>query len=310
MGDIALIQEDWACERCTLFNPASSVICVVCGATDPLPEQTISRPARHGQDRPREQHSGAWYRAMGFLGTVAGSAAGAILSSTRGRACQGAGDHAIWMAFGAAAGIEVLQFVRHVGARTKHLREDIQRRLSRPQWGPRRLRWRNPAYFREYLTYERDELPWMQRHSSQAARLLTAIQQGVAPDRRVEQLHLLQRFLRLHRQAYERTGDPGMGREAMKAARYSLTLLHRMSYDELYNYHQDFGGLSMAQGVPAEAMKSLPSTTVRVLKGLPSIAGKEASTCPICLEDFVRGQRVAELLQGLAGIKLHKPAVL
>ena len=33
-----------------------------------------------------------------------------------------------------------------------------------------------------------------------------------------------------------------MGREAMKAARYSLTLLHRMSYDELYNYHQDFGG--------------------------------------------------------------------
>ena len=59
MGDIALIQEDWACERCTLFNPASSVICVVCGATDPLPEQTISRPARHGQDRPREQHSGS-----------------------------------------------------------------------------------------------------------------------------------------------------------------------------------------------------------------------------------------------------------
>ena len=37
-------------------------------------------------------------------------------------------------------------------------------------------------------------------------------------------------------------GDPGMGREAMKAARYSLTLLYRISYDELYNYHQDFGG--------------------------------------------------------------------
>ena len=33
----------------------------------------------------------------------------------------------------------------------------------------------------------------------------------------------------------------------------------------------------MAQGVPAEAMKSLPSTTVRVLKGLPSIAGKEVA---------------------------------
>ena len=47
----------------------------------------------------------------------------------------------------------------------------------------------------------------MQRHSSQAARLLTAVQQGVAPDRRVEQLHLLQLFLRLHRQAYERTGE-------------------------------------------------------------------------------------------------------
>ena len=47
----------------------------------------------------------------------------------------------------------------------------------------------------------------MQQHSSQAARLLTAVQQGVAPDRRVEQLHLLQLFLRLHRQAYERTGE-------------------------------------------------------------------------------------------------------
>ena len=34
----------------------------------------------------------------------------------------------------------------------------------------------------------------------------------------------------------------------------------------------------MAQGVPAEAMKSLPSTTVRVLKWLPSIDGKEVAT--------------------------------
>ena len=47
----------------------------------------------------------------------------------------------------------------------------------------------------------------MQQHSSQAARLLTSAQQGIAPDRRVEQLHLLQLFLRLHRQAHERTGE-------------------------------------------------------------------------------------------------------
>ena len=46
---------------------------------------------------------------MGFLGAVAGSAAGAILSSTRRGARSGAGDHAIWMAFGAAAGIEGMQ---------------------------------------------------------------------------------------------------------------------------------------------------------------------------------------------------------
>ena len=53
--------------------------------------------------------TGAWSRAMGFLGAVAGSAAGAILSSTRRGARRGAGDHAIWMAFGAAAGIEGMQ---------------------------------------------------------------------------------------------------------------------------------------------------------------------------------------------------------
>ena len=53
--------------------------------------------------------AGAWSRAMGFLATVAGSAAGAILSSTRRGARSGAGDHAIWMAFGAAAGIEGMQ---------------------------------------------------------------------------------------------------------------------------------------------------------------------------------------------------------
>lgn len=41
---------------------------------------------------------------MGFLGAVAGSAAGAILSSTR-RGTRTT-EHAIWMAFGAAMGIE------------------------------------------------------------------------------------------------------------------------------------------------------------------------------------------------------------
>ena len=35
----------------------------------------------------------------------------------------------------------------------------------------------------------------------------------------------------------------------------------------------------MAQGVPAEAMSSLPSTTVRVLEGLPSIDGKKVAIC-------------------------------
>ena len=53
--------------------------------------------------------AGAWSRAAGLLGAVAGSAAGAILSSTRRRACRGAGNHAIWMTFGAAAGIEGTQ---------------------------------------------------------------------------------------------------------------------------------------------------------------------------------------------------------
>ena len=52
------IHEEWTCARCTLFNPASSVICVVCGETQPLPEQTISRPERHRRNRPREKHSG------------------------------------------------------------------------------------------------------------------------------------------------------------------------------------------------------------------------------------------------------------
>ena len=46
---------------------------------------------------------------MGFLGAAAGSAAGAILSSTRRGARRGAGAHALWMAFGAAAGIEGTQ---------------------------------------------------------------------------------------------------------------------------------------------------------------------------------------------------------
>ena len=48
--------------------------------------------------------AGAWTRAMGFFGAVAGSAAGALLSSTRGGTRPR--EHAIWMAFGAAMGIE------------------------------------------------------------------------------------------------------------------------------------------------------------------------------------------------------------
>ena len=56
-----------------------------------------------------------------------------------------------WYTPHSACAAAVVHFVRHAGARTKHLREDIQRRLSRSQQGPHRLRWRNPAYFREYL---------------------------------------------------------------------------------------------------------------------------------------------------------------
>ncbi|CAK0771658.1 hypothetical protein CVIRNUC_003883 [Coccomyxa viridis] len=295
MSDTIPIHEEWACVRCTLFNPAGSVICVVCGETQPLPEQMISRPERHGRDRPREQHSGAWSRAMGFLGTVAGSAAGAILSSTRQGARSGAGDHAIWMAFGAAAGIEVVHLVRHVAARTEHLREDIQRRLSRPRRGLGRIRWQDPAVFRDYLRSEFAELPWMQRGTPQALRLLAANQQGRPPQRPVERMHLMQLLLELHRQAYERTGDPMSGLEAVMAARQSITSYNQISPEELRDYYHNFGCPSVAQGVPAEAMKSLPSTTVRVLKGLPSIDGKEASICSICLDDFARGQRVREL---------------
>ena len=44
--------------------------------------------------------------------------------------------------------------------------------------------------------------------------------------------------------------------------------------------HVPCAGPSVAQGVPAEAMNSLPSTTVRVLEGLPSIDGKQVATCP------------------------------
>ena len=36
----------------------------------------------------------------------------------------------------------------------------------------------------------------------------------------------------------------------------------------------------MTQGVPAEAMKSLPYTTVRMLEGLPSIHGKQVAVPP------------------------------
>ncbi|CAK0771639.1 hypothetical protein CVIRNUC_003881 [Coccomyxa viridis] len=292
MSDISLIQEEWACARCTLVNPPSNVICVVCGATHPLPEQTISRPQRPGRDRPREQHSGAWSRAMGFLGAVAGSAAGAILSSTRRGARRGAGDHAIWMAFGAAAGIEVVQLVRHIAARTGHLGEDSQRRLSRPQRGPRQIRRRDPAVFQDYLRSEHDEVPWVQRDSSEALHLLAAARQGRTPQRRVERLALLQLLMQLHRQAHERTGDPMSALGAAMAQQQFHTVLDGMSYEEMYEY---FGGPSVAQGVPAEAMSNLPSTTVRVLEGLPSIDGKKASSCSICLEDFARGQRVREL---------------
>ena len=43
--------------------------------------------------------------------------------------------------------------------------------------------------------------------------------------------------------------------------------------------HVPCAGPSVAQGVPAEAMSSLPSTTVRVLEGLPSIDGKKVAIC-------------------------------
>ena len=54
--------------------------------------------------------AGTWTRAMGFLGAVAGSAAGALLSSTRGGTRPR--EHAMWMAFGAAMGIEGAMLTR------------------------------------------------------------------------------------------------------------------------------------------------------------------------------------------------------
>lgn len=37
-------------------------------------------------------------------------------------------------------------------------------------------------------------------------------------------------------------GDPTRGHETMVMAAHSLALLYRMSYDEMYEYYQDFGG--------------------------------------------------------------------
>ena len=62
--------------------------------------------------------------------------------------CQG--HHTSWIPHGACAAA-VVQLVRHIAARTGHLGEDTQRRLSRPQRGPRQIRRRDPAVFQDYL---------------------------------------------------------------------------------------------------------------------------------------------------------------
>ena len=54
---------------------------------------------------------------------------------------------------------------------------------------------------------ELDEVPWVQRDSSEALHLLAAARQGRTPQRRVERLALLQLLMQLHRQAHERTGE-------------------------------------------------------------------------------------------------------
>ena len=54
---------------------------------------------------------------------------------------------------------------------------------------------------------EHDEVPWVQRDSSEALHLLAAARQGRTPQRRVERLALLQLLMQLHRQAHERTGE-------------------------------------------------------------------------------------------------------
>lgn len=50
-----------------------------------------------------------------------------------------------------ACAAAVVQLVRHIAARTGHAGEDSQRRLSRPQRGPRQIRRRDPAVFQDYL---------------------------------------------------------------------------------------------------------------------------------------------------------------
>ena len=54
---------------------------------------------------------------------------------------------------------------------------------------------------------DHEELPWVQRDSSAAYRLLVAARQGRAPQRPVERLALLQLLMQLHRQSHERTGE-------------------------------------------------------------------------------------------------------
>ena len=141
-----MAEDEWACPSCTLINPPSSVCCTACGTDFPAPGRPPAQPERRTRSISRVEPSGlssrkthpceaqsylqsrtvcgrlhmqresqgtdgmcwafagAWTRALGFLGAVAGSAAGALLSSTR-RGTRPS-EHAIWMACGAAMGIE------------------------------------------------------------------------------------------------------------------------------------------------------------------------------------------------------------
>lgn len=53
MSGMVIIEEEWACPRCTLINPPSNDTCVACGTTYPISEapavRTEAQTPQHSQ---------------------------------------------------------------------------------------------------------------------------------------------------------------------------------------------------------------------------------------------------------------------